>query len=122
MLRLKKSGFFGDLCKSGALAGGSKLQAIAADVGFSETAFATREGNAWRVRYFSPRCEVPFCGHATIALGAALAVVECLRFSFLQAHTQRQHLVICRLIRLLTLRAYGSDQALCQYANNRGGD
>ena len=52
----------------------SKMQAIAADVGFSETAFATPEGNAWRVRYFSPRCEVPFCGHATIALGAALAL------------------------------------------------
>jgi len=27
----------------------------------------------WRVRYFSPEPEVPFCGHATIALGAALA-------------------------------------------------
>jgi hypothetical protein len=32
------------------------------------------EGEAWRVRYFSPLCEVPFCGHATIALGAALAL------------------------------------------------
>src|SRR5882762_11013965 len=52
----------------------SKMQAIAADVGFSETAFAAPEGGAWRVRYFSPRCEVPFCGHATIALGAALAL------------------------------------------------
>ena len=28
----------------------------------------------WRVRYFSPETEVPFCGHATIALGAALAM------------------------------------------------
>src|SRR5712675_1063539 len=52
----------------------SKMQAIAADVGFSETAFAASEGDAWRVRYFSLRCEVPFCGHATIALGAALAL------------------------------------------------
>jgi PhzF family phenazine biosynthesis protein len=52
----------------------SKMQAIAADVGFSETAFAVPEGDAWRVRYFSPLCEVPFCGHATIALGAALAL------------------------------------------------
>src|SRR5690606_12512975 len=39
----------------------------------SETAFAAPEGAAWRVRYFSPLAEVPFCGHATIALGAALA-------------------------------------------------
>ena len=52
----------------------SKMQAMAADVGFSETAFAAAEGDAWRVRYFSPLCEVPFCGHATIALGAALAL------------------------------------------------
>jgi len=51
----------------------SKMQAIAAEVGFSETAFAAPEGEAWRVRYFSPLMEVPFCGHATIALGAALA-------------------------------------------------
>ena len=51
----------------------SKMQAIAAEIGFSETAFAAPEGDGWRVRYFSPLMEVPFCGHATIALGAALA-------------------------------------------------
>jgi len=49
------------------------MQRVAADVGFSETAFAAQTGNSWRVRYFSPESEVPFCGHATIALGAALA-------------------------------------------------
>lgn len=49
------------------------MQAVAADVGFSETAFAAPDGEDWRVRYFSPASEVPFCGHATIALGAALA-------------------------------------------------
>jgi PhzF family phenazine biosynthesis protein len=52
------------------------MQRIAAEVGFSETAFACRAGQAWRVRYFSPESEVPFCGHATIALGAALALRE----------------------------------------------
>lgn len=50
------------------------LQQTAARVGFSETAFAVRAGDNWRVRYFSPLTEVPFCGHATIALGAALAM------------------------------------------------
>lgn len=50
------------------------MQAIAREVGFSETAFAAAVGDAWRVRYFSPAAEVPFCGHATIALGAALAL------------------------------------------------
>jgi len=51
----------------------SDMQRIAAEVGFSETAFAAPHGEGWRVRYFSPESEVPFCGHATIALGAALA-------------------------------------------------
>ncbi|MEX2444134.1 MAG: PhzF family phenazine biosynthesis protein [Alkalispirochaeta sp.] len=53
-----------------------EMRRIAREVGYSETAFAVREesGNAdWRVRYFSPSSEVPFCGHATIALGATLA-------------------------------------------------
>jgi PhzF family phenazine biosynthesis protein len=49
------------------------MQRLAAEVGFSETVFAARENDAWRARYFSPEAEVPFCGHATIALGAALA-------------------------------------------------
>lgn len=49
------------------------MQRIAADVGFSETAFvAPRHGNERTVRYFSPEIEVPFCGHATIALGTVL--------------------------------------------------
>lgn len=52
-----------------------EMAKVAADVGYSETAFAVaRHGSTrkWRVRYFSPESEVPFCGHATIALGAAL--------------------------------------------------
>ena len=50
------------------------MQAMAAEVGYSETAFAAPRGRDWRVRYFAPECEVDFCGHATIALGAALAL------------------------------------------------
>jgi len=45
---------------------------IAKEVGYSETAFLVKQDNGWRVRYFAPEMEVPFCGHATIALGAAL--------------------------------------------------
>lgn len=57
------------------------MQRVAAEVGFSETAFAApldqdAKADAWRVRYFSPESEVPFCGHATIALGAALAAQQ----------------------------------------------
>jgi PhzF family phenazine biosynthesis protein len=51
----------------------AEMQAMAAEVGYSETAFAVpgRDG-AFTVRYFSPAAEVPFCGHATIALAVAL--------------------------------------------------
>ena len=48
--------------------------AIAAEVGYSETAFLTEEGDRrFRIRYFSPLAEVAFCGHATIATAVALA-------------------------------------------------
>ena len=48
---------------------------VAAEVGYSETVFAVpldESGKKWRVRYFSPETEVPFCGHATVALGTVL--------------------------------------------------
>jgi len=49
------------------------MQEIAAEVGFSETAFvAPTKGAERTVRYFSPEAEVPFCGHATIATGVQL--------------------------------------------------
>ncbi|MFJ8585745.1 PhzF family phenazine biosynthesis isomerase [Streptomyces sp. NPDC093595] len=54
----------------------SAMLAIAAEIGYSETAFVTRRDDAARrfqVRYFSPLAEVAFCGHATIALSVALA-------------------------------------------------
>lgn len=48
---------------------------VAAQVGYSETAFLWRQAapGRYRVRYFSPAAEVPFCGHATIAAAVALA-------------------------------------------------
>lgn len=53
---------------------------IAAEAGYSETAFLTappeglggEPGRAFSVRYFSPKVEVPFCGHATVATAVAL--------------------------------------------------
>jgi PhzF family phenazine biosynthesis protein len=53
------------------------MQQIAAEVGFSETAFVVpRQGVARSVRYYSPECEVPFCGHATISIGVLLGETE----------------------------------------------
>ena len=55
-----------------------QMQRIAADVGYSETAFVTsRRSDAgtprYHVRFWSPAAEVPFCGHATVATAVALA-------------------------------------------------
>jgi len=56
---------------------------IAAQVGFSETAFLHRprpdrvdgvEHDRARVRFLSPQAEVDFCGHATVATAVARAV------------------------------------------------
>jgi PhzF family phenazine biosynthesis protein len=62
---------------NGAELADSKMQGIAAQVGYSETVFITKsEGFRLRVRYFSPEMEVDFCGHATIAAGVALGEVR----------------------------------------------
>ena len=51
-----------------------EMQQLTAEVGYSETAFLEPlRDRTWRVRYFSPEVEVPFCGHATIAAAVALA-------------------------------------------------
>ena len=55
---------------------GAAMLAVAAEVGYSETAFVTerhQSGRGFDVRYFSPKLEVPFCGHATVATAVALA-------------------------------------------------
>lgn len=58
----------------GAHPAAQEMQRIAAEVGYSETAFAAPAGERrFDVRYFSPEAEVPFCGHATIATAVALA-------------------------------------------------
>lgn len=50
------------------------MQRIAAQVGYSETAFLSpRLDGAFDVRYFSPQAEVSFCRHATIAAMVAHA-------------------------------------------------
>ncbi len=56
-----------------ALAAPDEMLRIAAEVGYSETAFLAGDGGSrWTARYFSPAAEVPFCGHATIASAVAL--------------------------------------------------
>lgn len=53
-----------------------QMQAIAAEIGASETAFIFPSADAdHRIRYFTPTTEVDLCGHATIASLAYLSQV-----------------------------------------------
>ncbi|KQO33172.1 phenazine biosynthesis protein PhzF [Flavobacterium sp. Leaf82] len=44
------------------------MQSIATEIGFSETAFIKQiSDNVYSIRFFSPKTEIPLCGHATLA-------------------------------------------------------
>ncbi|MEU6390352.1 PhzF family phenazine biosynthesis isomerase [Streptomyces sp. NPDC046939] len=56
----------------------AEMLKIAAELGYSESAFVTpgpagSDQNVHTIRYFSPKAEVSFCGHATVATAVALA-------------------------------------------------
>ncbi len=62
------------------------LQSIARENNLSETAFVLRDGDAFRIRWFTPTVEVELCGHATLAaahvlFGHGIATGDKLRFS-----------------------------------------
>lgn len=45
-----------------------EMQNIATEIGFSETAFIKLlSGNSYSIRFFTPKMEIPLCGHATLA-------------------------------------------------------
>ncbi len=52
------------------------LQAVAAENNLSETAFFVPGSDHYELRWFTPRCEVKLCGHATLA--AAFVVLQVL--------------------------------------------
>lgn len=44
------------------------MQSIATEIGFSETAFIKNiSDNLYSIRFFTPKKEIPLCGHATLA-------------------------------------------------------
>jgi len=46
----------------------AEMQAVAKELGFSETAFVMRtdRSNIYDIRFFTPKSEIPLCGHATL--------------------------------------------------------
>ena len=43
------------------------MMSITKENNLSETAFAVREGDVYRLRWFTPGGEIDLCGHATLA-------------------------------------------------------
>ncbi len=43
------------------------MQALAREMNLSETAFLTRQGDGYSLRWFTPTVEIDLCGHATLA-------------------------------------------------------
>jgi PhzF family phenazine biosynthesis protein len=52
----------------------SRMQAIASELNLSETAFVVQSDarDRYSIRYFSPKMEIPLCGHATLAAAKVL--------------------------------------------------
>ena len=48
------------------------MQAIAAENNLAETAFVVKEGERYRIRWFTPMTEEELCGHATLAASFVL--------------------------------------------------
>ncbi|HTL10472.1 MAG TPA: PhzF family phenazine biosynthesis isomerase, partial [Chitinophagaceae bacterium] len=64
----------------------AQMQSIAMELGLSETAFVlpAKESGHYSIRYFSPKKEIPLCGHATLASASIL---------FRNAGIQRIHFI-----------------------------
>jgi PhzF family phenazine biosynthesis protein len=48
------------------------MQNIAAENNLSETAFVVKENDRYHIRWFTPKSEIDFCGHATLAAAYVL--------------------------------------------------
>lgn len=79
------------------------LQAIAAENNLAETAFLVPEDGGYRLRWFTPKTEVPLCGHATLA--SAAVVME-------RLEPGRMHVIFQSASGPLTVRRKGTGYAM----------
>lgn len=77
----------------------SWLQAVAAEMNLSETAFLLpgHQVGHWHLRWFTPACEVDLCGHATLAAAHVLWVERGAQSSTLRFASRSGELVAQRL-------------------------
>jgi PhzF family phenazine biosynthesis protein len=70
------------------------MQAIAAENNFSETAFVLKEGDHYRLTWFTPAMEVDLCGHATLAAAFVLLRDFELKRDRIVFHTKTDELIV----------------------------
>ena len=66
------SGNPASVCVLGHFPGNDMMQSIAAENNLSETAFVVNENGRYHIRWFTPKSEIDFCGHATLAAAFVL--------------------------------------------------
>ena len=81
----------------------AKMQAIAAENNLAETAFFAKEGHHYRLRWFTPACEVDLCGHATLASAFVFMTRLTPSQSSIQFQTRSGRLVVRREGELLAM-------------------
>jgi len=74
------------------------MQAVAMENNLAETAFLVKDGVDYRLRWFTPKLEVPLCGHATLA--SAAVVLE-------RLHPERSQVVFHTKSGALTVKRSG---------------
>lgn len=68
------------ICFPNEVLANATMQQIATEIGFSETGFVRPiNGNNYSIRFFTPKMEIPLCGHATLA--AAKLIFDSTSFS-----------------------------------------
>lgn len=60
----------------------SQMLTIAQELGFSETAFVIGlfDSQDFQIRFFSPKMEIPHCGHATLASAKVMFFFQLMRY------------------------------------------
>jgi PhzF family phenazine biosynthesis protein len=66
------------VCIIGSQLSVERMLQIAQELNLSETAFLSplESGNAFAIRYFSPKMEIPLCGHATLASAKVIFSID----------------------------------------------
>lgn len=74
----------------------TQMQLIAAENNLAETAFFVPEPGGYKLRWFTPACEVPLCGHATLASAFVLFTEITPAAEAAEFHTQSGTLTVTR--------------------------